>query len=322
MEDLHQTLLYIAYNLENQAQPVTIDGIERVLQMMQSRDFHLQNEMNWLIINGLLFRKSENEFSLTEAGKNESFKISKIRTKDDFNRFIGRSAQSTAFLDYCEEVYGYRMYLFNMMDKQQLDYVFNKISINNSDTVLDLGCGIGSILNNLVKKYECNGIGIDLLNDATVKNYSKSISYIEGDIDNLNDYNIKPNITLSIDSLYFSSNLDGLIKILKRIKNNRMYLFYSQYILDETIKEKTVLDKDNTKIAAVLQKNEMQYRVVDYSENEYSLYKNGLKVLPKYKNALEREGNSEIYEAKLKENRIGQEMYEKGHASRYLYIVP
>lgn len=322
MDDIHETLLYIAYNLENQGQLITIDAMAQTLELTQSRKLHVQKEITWLITNGFLLKKSETEFSLTETGKNEAFKINKIKTKEDFNRMIGRSAASESYLDYCEEVYGYRMYLFNMMDKEQLDYVFNTITICKSYTVLDLGCGIGSILNNIVKKYECNGVGIDQVNEAAVKTCSKTISYIEGDMDNLADYNLKPDITLSVDSLYFSSDPDGLIKKLNGIKNNRMYLFYSQYILDETTKDKTVLHYDNTKIAGILQNNEMEYRVVNYSENEYSLYTNALKVLPKYKIALAREGNSELYEFKLKENRIGKDMYEKCLASRYLYIVP
>ena len=78
---------------------------------------------------------------------------------------------------------------------------------------------------------------------------------------------------------------------------------------------------DNTKIARILQNNGIQYTVVNYSENEYNLYINALKVLPKYKSALEHEGNIKLYEAKMKEYSIGKEMYEKGLASRFLYIV-
>jgi hypothetical protein len=39
--------------------------------------------------------------------------------KDEFDNRIGRLTKSKAYLDYCEEVYGYRIYLFNMMDQEQ-----------------------------------------------------------------------------------------------------------------------------------------------------------------------------------------------------------
>lgn len=321
MEAIHETILCIAFNLENQGQTITVEGIRRALELIQTVKLNIEEEIDWLSENGVFFKKNHNQFSLTEAGRSEAARINKDRTKEDFNRIIARSTASVSYLDYCEEIYGHRMYLFNMMDTHQLNYVLKEISICNSDTVLDLGCGVGSILNNLVEKYRCNGIGIDQLNESTMKTRSKFITYIKGDIDSLADYNLRPNITLSIDSLYFSSNLDGLIKALKDNKSNRMYLFYSQYILDEAAKDRAILHCDKTKLAVILQKNKLDYRVVEYSNNEYDLYINALKVLPKYKDALEQEGNGEIYDSKLRENRIGKELYEKGLASRYLYII-
>jgi len=321
MKVVHETLLYIVYNLQHQNQIITVDAIRHPLGWIQSTEFDLEVEITWLIESGFLVKNSENELSLTEIGKNEASRINKIRSKDDFNRLISSAIDSPAYLDYCEEIYGYRMPLFNMMDKQQLDYVFNTIPVSKSNTVLDLGCGAGCILNHLVQKYECYGIGIDQLNQAAVEKCSKMISFIDGDMDNLSDYKLKPNITLAVDSLYFSNDLDGLVRLMKGIKYNRLYFFFSQYIFDESKKDETVLHRDNTRIASILQKNDLQYRVVDYSANENSLYENALKVLPKHKEAFVSEGKSDLYETKLKENRSGKAMYDKGLASRYLYIV-
>ncbi|HWI54203.1 MAG TPA: class I SAM-dependent methyltransferase [Desulfobacteria bacterium] len=321
MKDVYETLLHIAYNLENQNQIISVDAIRQLLALMQIRDFDLEKGIKWLLVNKFLLMTGENEFSLTEMGKNEALGINKIRTKEEFSRLIGRATDSIAYLDFCEEIYGYRMYLFNMMDKQQLDYLFNKISVKKSDIILDLGCGTGSILAKLISIYECRGIGVDQLNKDIVKKCSKKISYIEGDVDSLSDYNLKPNITLSVDSLYFSSNPDGLVKQLKREQTNRLYLFYSQYIFSETTKNTSVLHHDNTRIARSLQQNGLHYRVVEYSANEQALYEHALKVLPKYKKAFHFEGNNDLYESKLKENRTGQELYANDLASRYLYIV-
>lgn len=320
MKDVHETLLYIACNLKNQNQIITPDAIRQVLGLMKSKDFDLENELKWLIVNGFLLINS-GEFLLTETGKSEALRIAKLRAKEEFDRLINRSTDSPAYLDFCEEISGYRMYLFNMMDKQQLDYLFNIIPVSGSDTILDLGCGTGSILNYLVHKYGCRGTGIDQLQGGTVLKCSKMLSYIEGDIDNFSEYNLKPNITISVDSLYFSSDLDQLFRLLKGKENNRLYLFYSQYIFDETTKDKTILHYNNTGLAGSLKKNKMQYKVIDYSANEQALYENAIKVLPKYKNDFQGEGNIDLYETKLREYKSGKELYAKGLASRYLYIV-
>lgn len=320
MKDVHETLLYIAYNLQNQNQAITIEAIKQPLGWLQTKKFDLEKEITWLIENGFFSRNGNSKLSLTTKGKSESIGINKSRTKADFNRMINSATDSPAYLDYCEEIYGYRMYLFNMMDKQQLNYLFNTISVTKSESILDLGCGTGSILNHLVQKYECHGIGIDQLDIAAIQKCSKKISYIEGDIDDLPG-NLNPDITLAVDSLYFSTDLDNLIGLLKRFANNRLYIFYSQYIFDEAKKDKSVLHQDNTRIALSLQKNDLRYSVVDYSANEKNLYENASKVLPKYKNALFREGNSELFETKMGENKSGKELYDKGLASRYLYII-
>lgn len=83
--------------------------------------------------------------------------------KNEFDNKISRLTKSTAYLNYCQEVYGYRMYLFNMMDREQLDFIFNNISLRDNDTILDIGCGYGTILNTLTEKHGCSGIGVDQL---------------------------------------------------------------------------------------------------------------------------------------------------------------
>lgn len=257
----------------------------------------------------------------TNNSKIETAEISKAMVKDEFSEKIARLTRSNAYLDFCEEVYGYREYLFNMMDKQQIDLVLDSIPVSTGDTILDLGCGSGSVLNLLVKKYGCQGVGIDQLDGDILDRTNLAITYINGDIDRISDYYLNPTVTLSIDSLYFSKDLDKLVRQLKSIENNKMYLFYSQYIFDEAFGDKSVLHSHNTKIADVLNKNNISFKTIDYSENERLLYKNSLKVLKKYKKTFESEENLDLFEQKLKEDMIGMELYDKNLASRYLYII-
>lgn len=321
MKDSQEIFLYIAYNLANQNQVITIDAIKRNLEWMLCEKFDPATEIAWLITNGFLSGGHENIFTLTVLGQAEAWRINQIRMKADFNRLINRATDSRAYLNFCEEIYGYRMYLFNMMDKTQLDYLFNAVSIVKSDIILDLGCGTGNILNHLVKQYGCRGIGIDQLDQKIIQKSSPLISYIDGNIDEIPENVIKSDITLAVDSLYFSNDLAGLIDLLRSIKNNRLYLYYSQYIFDETVKERAILHYDLTRLAQVLQVKAIPYQTVDYSANERALYEKSLQVLPKYQKAFIDEGNQDLFEMKLKEYASGKELYDKGLASRYLYIT-
>lgn len=241
--------------------------------------------------------------------------------KREFENKISRLTKSGAYLDFCEEVYGYRMYLFNMMDKEQLDFVFNSIPLSSNDTVLDLGCGSGSILSTLVEKSGCFGVGIDQLNRDFVEAKDISMKYLRGDIDRISDYSLNPTVTLSIDSLYFIRDPEALLCYLYGIKNNRMYLFYSQYLFEDSPLGKDALRGGSTKIADILNRNSIPYKTIDFSENERILYERSLNALKKREEEFKREGNADLFEEKLKEQLMGKQLYDSGNASRYLYII-
>ena len=318
-----ELLLFIAYNLANQNQIISRDALELNLEWADWEDVpgktDVASGIAWLVANDYL-AEAEQGYDLTALGQKEGSRLNRERTKADFNQKIKRYTASDAYLDYCEELYGYRMYLFNMMDKAQLDYLFQAVPLAAADTVLDLGCGSGGILNRLVAQSGCRGVGIDQLDPDITP--GKLFTYICGDLDNLSEYHLQPNITLSIDSLYFSQDLNRLLSVLKSMKNNRLYLFYSQYLFDEGVKDKSILDPDHTRLAQALQRRELDYRTVNFSANEQDLYENGIRILPRYQKAFAGEGNPDLYEAKHRENKGGKELYDKGLAGRYLYIVP
>jgi len=239
----------------------------------------------------------------------------------EFDHKINRLTKSKVYLDFCEEVYGYRMYLFNMMDKEQLDFIFKSIPLSPDDTVLDLGCGSGSILNALVKKSGCSGVGIDQLESNIVEIENKNILYINSDIDTISDFHLKPTVTLFIDSIYFSSAPEMLLKYLCDKKNNKIYLFYSQYLFNGNMADKSTLRKGFTKVAAILKGIQVPYEIIEYSENERLLYEKSIHSLKKREDDFICEGNHDLYEEKLKEQIMGKQLYDEGNASRYLYII-
>jgi SAM-dependent methyltransferase len=246
---------------------------------------------------------------------------SEEKIKSEFTDLIGRVSSSKAYLDYCTELYGYRMSLFNMMDKAQLDFLFHSISIAKNDSVLDLGCGNGCILNYLMQQYNCHGIGIDQLDPEILKKYNSSIPYISGCMDQLASYCLHPSITISVDSLYFINDLDQLLNTLTNVKGNRFYLYYSQYIFNTEQEDTDILWCNNTRLAKCLNEAGLNYKAVNYSENERILYERALQILPEYEEAFEREGNSDIFLKKNNENKLGKELYDNGCASRFLYII-
>ncbi len=245
-----------------------------------------------------------------------------MSSKEEFDNKIGRLTKSKAYLEFCEQVYGYRLYLFNMMDKEQLDFVFNSIPMTSQDSILDLGCGSGSILSYLIDKYKCSGVGIDQLeNEYFAGKRNESLRYVQGDIDSIPNYNLNPTVAVSIDSLYFSSSLEAILRDLCSFPNCRKYLFYSQYLFDEKPTDRSALLADNTMVARILKMNVVSYETVDFSYNEKRLYERSLTILQGMKQDFCNEGNADLFESKLEESMIGKKLYDDNLASRFLYTV-
>lgn len=320
MTDIQETILYIILSLQNQNQAITLEALQQPLTLLAYSVQNLKVEVDRLAAMGFLICTDGYEYLLTQQGKSEASRIYKIRTREEFSGVINRASNSAAYLDFCAEVYGYRMPLFNMMDKEQLDFVFDSIQVSSSDRVLDIGCGNGCILDHLVKKYGCYGVGIDHI-DPPETAQNGTISFIKGDIDKLLEYGLTPNICISVDSLYFSADLEALLNDLKSISVNRLYLFYSQYIFDAKKKQEILLHADHTRLGAILRQANLPYKTIDFSTNERSLYENELGILPKYRDSFAAEGNIRLYENKQSEYTIGKSLYDQGLASRYLYIV-
>ena len=125
---------------------------------------------------------------------------------------------------------------------------------------------------------------------------------------------------MSIDSLYFSNDMDTLLRHLRGLGNNKIYIFYSQYLFEDT-EEKSTLRADHTKLADILNQCGFSYETIDYSENEWSLYERALAALEKRKEEFKNEGNFDLSQGKLKEDIFGKHLYDNGLASRFLYIV-
>lgn len=244
-----------------------------------------------------------------------------ISVPNEFEEKIGRLCKSEAYLDFCLEVYGYRLPLFNMMDREQFEYLFRAANLSANDTILDLGCGTGSLLKYATERFGCKGIGIDLLSKGLLPPDSDSVRFLSGDIDHFSEFNARPTVTFCIDSLYFSKDLCALISRIQRLRNNRAFLFYSQYIFEKNQADRTILQADHTVIAGILRQQNIPYRVVDFSENERAFYPAALSVLNKHRDQFRLEGNSDLYEKLYSDNLLGKQLYDTGRASRYLYIL-
>lgn len=239
--------------------------------------------------------------------------------KNEFANKFKSANDSEAYREYSKQIRGYGMSLFNMLDKTQLDYLFNNIIISEKDTVLDVGCGNGEIIRYILEKYKCKGIGIDILPKELIKNIN-NFEYIEGNIENIKNYKIKPTISLLIDSTYFVKNIQDVLYHLKYGLESKLYIFHSQCAFNKE-DDRDELKVDNTTIAKILQELKINYNSIDFTKNEIELYKTANDSLKCYREKFYTENNMGLFNKIEIENKMGIELVKTKGIGRYLYTI-
>ncbi len=316
MDNHSETVLHIIGSITGQNQSVTRQAVKSSMAWAAA-GYDFNTVLKQLVKDGYVSAAGTEGLTLTQKGKLEAERIRDKKIQQEFDGLIARCTQSSAYLDFCEELYGYRLYLFNMMDKRQLDDLFDSLNLTPHDKVLDMGCGTGSLLNRIVQTFGCRGTGVDRLSSGLVNRISPLIEYRQTDMDTVLDLNASA--ALFVDSLYFSRNMGSLLGRLKG-SGVKAYMYYSAYLLQKT-DGSGLLRENKTQLAQTLNALGLAYKAVDYSENEQMLYKKGIKLLKKYEARFAADGIQDIYERRMSEYEYGAQLYEQGNAARFLYIV-
>ncbi|MBV6479968.1 MAG: Ubiquinone biosynthesis O-methyltransferase [Ignavibacteria bacterium] len=269
------------------------------------------------IINSLIdksaLEKTNGDLVFTKAGFNEAEKCYNEFQKKNFDENFLIHYNSKTFRKFCKEVNGIEMFLFSMLNKIQIESLEEAAGFNNTDKVLDIGCGAGDLVEYLHDKYNFHAVGIDfapktikLANDR-VKN-KKDIKYLEMDIRELSELKEKFTKIIAVDSLYFHKDIRKTLKDIFELleEGGSVFIFYTEMI-----------NSGKEKFRAILNNLNIKYQKIDFTVEEKNLWINTKVAAEKYKNDFERENNLSIYEGRISESEEVMRMeYE-----RFLYII-
>ena len=158
-------------------------------------------------------------------------------------------------------------------------------------TVLDYGCGEGSNINYLIKKYKYDGYGVDISNHAIKickkKINKKKFKLIDSYVDkNDNFFNIKFDLIISIQTLYYLNNKDlkkRLLSLNNMLKPGGYVFFtmmsiksgYFRYFSNKKVNPDGMnlinLSKDTR--YKKRQKQKIYYQYINFCRNEKDLKK-------------------------------------------------
>ena len=320
--DLKSAVLYIGKILEPGGTPVDRACLTKYLDRMEVGPSGLENTLRNLVASGDMTESDGGVFRLTDRGREKADIIWVEYQRDHYNQFMMRIWHSRAYLDFCEDLYGYRWCLLNSLYKEQFGHLFHELEIGPNDTVLDVGCGSGAIVSNLVGTYGCRGIGIDIARDliSVVKECYASVAFHSLEIERMHEAPFDADVIIGIDSLYACRDLAAVVAGLKERCRRQMYMFYTETVDDEH-GDRSLLHVDGTNIARAFQANDLDYSALDFSADEWNLWNREKAILEKHRPAFEKEGNLKIWEGRVADTEGMLKLFGDTRAVRYLYKV-
>jgi len=280
----------------------------------------LDSELGELVSNGLIAQSGE-IYSLTPEGR----KLAQQNDAQEFGKIMIACEQSASYREFSRELYGSDRFQYDMMTQIQLEKLLDVLKVSKSQSILDVGCGTGSITEYIADHTDGSVTGIDFSSEAiefAQKRTKKKQNRLSFHIMDMNEIDFPSNsfdTIISIDTLYFVDNLYNTINALRGSlqKLGQMGIFYSAKI--KVGESKEMLRPENTVLAKTLEKCGMQYETWDFTSEEKDFWKNSVNIANKLKDRFSGEGNITIYEGLIKEATREIEFSDTERRCRYLY---
>lgn len=232
-----------------------------------------------------------------------------------------RSEQSTAFIRYCERVYGVMLNQYGTADVEQLGLLLDVLQLSPGSHVLDIGCGTGGTTRYLAEKSGARFVGIDSAEPAIGRAQEIAavspewLAFKVGTMDALDFSPGSFDAVIAIESLYLCKDLTSTIGQFNKLlrTGSQMALFYT-HITDGPGDR---LSATHAKLGAALRANGIVFSVFDLSESDRRFWMRSKMVADEMRAEFEAEGNVDLIHLDETEARL--DLIQEGRQARYLY---
>jgi ubiquinone/menaquinone biosynthesis C-methylase UbiE len=249
------------------------------------------------------------------------------RGPEYYEDFYKAAAKSGAYSEYCRTLFGCDFTQQGFADMEQLDRLIDIIGIKPGESVLDIGCGNGSMLEYVCGKTGANGHGFDVSAAAIAQAEERArrdggLSFERADINEKQYTEGSFDVVLAVDTAYFTDDLNKTAADIHRwLKpGGRMAVFYSAFMFSHGDTQ-SMLSAHGTEIARALNETGITFFVNDFTRKHYEHMKKKRAVLRSLKHKFEAESAMKLYDDAFIES-IGDDIsYEdfRKFSSRYLY---
>jgi 2-polyprenyl-3-methyl-5-hydroxy-6-metoxy-1,4-benzoquinol methylase len=301
-------------------------------QLLEQGSLFLDEELiDWSQAFDSLLRKNllqieGRRYVLTRDGRISAARFYREVAGRRFGLVLTLCERSAAYSSFCEAVLGQDLCQYSVLDVEQLDRLIQVLDLTPEDHVLDLGCGIGKISEYISDRTGARLTGIDLAgpairraNDRTVTKRQR-VDFVEADIGTL-ELDTRFHAIVGIDTLYFLDDLPGTVGKLADllVPRARMGILCSELLRGGD--KDYDLQPSETRMGQALAANGLQYRALDYTQNEEEIWRRRGRLLEELRTAFETEGNLALYGLLRRETERSMRWVEAGRVRRFLYHV-
>ncbi len=245
-------------------------------------------------------------------------------SKDWYNEYFRRAAESPTHARFCEAVYGRDLCQHGMMDVDEMEFLASLL--NPGESVLEIGCSNGHITEYLHERSSCSILGLDYADIAVAQAQARTsgksaLNFRTADLihDELpgGDYDV----ILSIDSIYFMGDYNKtLAKLNGKLKpGGRMIIAAFQAREDD--EPESLLQSGQTRMDQALQDLGFAYSQHDFTPNIRNHWLKNYEYSRKLQADFAAEGNAFLCEARMAENGWFKDHAERETLVRFLYVI-
>ena len=278
---------------------------------------------------GFIAQVGQKDF-LTESGDALAAQLRKERPPIWYwyKSYYVRTHQSQAHARFCEQVFGMNLCQDGFSDIKQIDRLIEIAGISAHHRILDLGCGNGMISEYLSDRTGAVVHGIDYIPDAIEQAERRTerkrdrLSFRVGNLDHLDFPEGYFDLVVSIDSMYMPTDLSSTVCQVKRLlrATGEIAVFFTYFAQGGQVAPSA---QSETELTRAFVANQLDYRVFDFSRENYELMQRKHRVAESLREEYERERNGVLYETVHQQSIHNSEPYDPDGSwvTRYLYLV-
>lgn len=246
-------------------------------------------------------------------------------SKDWYNEYFRRAAQSPTHSRFCEAVYGRDLCQHGMMDIGEMDFLTSLLK--PGERVLEIGCSNGHITEHLHQQTGCNILGLDYADIAVAQAQQRTrdkastlnfrcLDLIQDELPG-GDYDV----ILAIDSIYFMGDYNKtLAKLNARLKSGGRMIVAAFQAKEEGDPE-SVLQAGFTRMDEALQSLSFRYIQHDFTPNIRNHWLKNYEYSRMLQSDFVEEGNAFLCDARMAENGWFKDHAERETLVRFLYVI-